>query len=145
MTMHLLRDASSLNIRKPRPKLTKTKVQELEIAWRKHNKDMKRLGNHDLRFNTLDDYMNYCFGKTKTQKEFKTYAPTATASYRQTKNYPSASLPPSGSALAANATAKKEPQRYTGTLVKGISTMHKSNAVPIINEQEARDHANMRR
>jgi hypothetical protein len=43
MTMHLLRGASSLNIRKPRPKLTKTKVQELEIAWRKHNKDMKRL------------------------------------------------------------------------------------------------------
>lgn len=34
---------------------------------------------------------------------------------------------------------------YTGTLVKGISTMHKSNAVPIINEQEAIDIANMRR
>jgi hypothetical protein len=34
---------------------------------------------------------------------------------------------------------------YTGTLVKGISTMHKSNAVPIIDEQEAKDHANMRR
>lgn len=35
--------------------------------------------------------------------------------------------------------------RYTGTLVKGISTMHKSNAVPIIDEQEAKDHASMRR
>jgi hypothetical protein len=42
-------------------------------------------------------------------------------------------------------TAKIEPMKYTGTLVKGISTMHKSNAVPIINEQEAKEHASMRR
>lgn len=34
---------------------------------------------------------------------------------------------------------------YSGTLVKGISTMHKSNAVPIIDDQEAKDHASMRR
>jgi hypothetical protein len=35
--------------------------------------------------------------------------------------------------------------RYTGTLVKGIGTMHKSNAVPIINEEEMKDIARMRR
>lgn len=40
---------------------------------------------------------------------------------------------------------KVESPKYTGTLVKGISTMHKSNAVPIINESEAREHASMRR
>ena len=34
---------------------------------------------------------------------------------------------------------------YTGTLIKGIATMHKSNAVPIINDQEAKDIASMRR
>lgn len=34
---------------------------------------------------------------------------------------------------------------YTGTLIKGIATMHKSNAVPIINEQEATDISRMRR
>ena len=34
---------------------------------------------------------------------------------------------------------------YTGTLIKGIGTLHKSNAVPIINEQEAKDLATMRR
>ena len=43
------------------------------------------------------------------------------------------------------ATHKTQAQRYTGTLVKGISTMHKSNAVPIINDQEAKDIAKMRR
>ena len=41
--------------------------------------------------------------------------------------------------------AKPDKKQYTGTLVKGISTMHKSNAVPIINEQEAKEHASMRR
>ena len=40
---------------------------------------------------------------------------------------------------------KKERMQYTGTLVKGIATMHKSNAVPVINQQEATDIANMRR
>jgi len=42
-------------------------------------------------------------------------------------------------------TQKVEPQRYTGSLIKGISTMHKSNAVPVINEEEMKDHAAMRR
>ena len=40
---------------------------------------------------------------------------------------------------------RKEPIKYTGTLIKGIATMHKSNAVPIINDQEAKDIAKMRR
>ena len=34
---------------------------------------------------------------------------------------------------------------YTGTKVKGIATMHKSNAVPIFSDDEARDIAHMRR
>jgi hypothetical protein len=41
--------------------------------------------------------------------------------------------------------AKRESQRYTGTKVKGIGTMHKSNAVPIFSDDEARDIAKMRR
>jgi hypothetical protein len=34
---------------------------------------------------------------------------------------------------------------YTGTKVKGIATMHKSNAVPVFSDQEAIDISNMRR
>ena len=34
---------------------------------------------------------------------------------------------------------------YTGTMVKGIATMHKSNAVPIFSDEEAVDIARMRR
>ena len=44
-----------------------------------------------------------------------------------------------------NTTGKQEPMKYTGTLVKGIATMHKSNAVPVINREEATDIARMRR
>lgn len=40
---------------------------------------------------------------------------------------------------------KVEPKRYTGTLVKGIGTMHKSNAIPVIDEQQMKDLASMRR
>lgn len=36
-------------------------------------------------------------------------------------------------------------QRYTGTLIKGIATMHKSNAIPILDEEQAVDVAHMRR
>jgi len=53
--------------------------------------------------------------------------------YMQTGNYPKSN------------THKKESPIYTGTLVKGIATMHKSNAVPVISQQEAEDISKMRR
>ena len=34
---------------------------------------------------------------------------------------------------------------YTGTKVKGIATMHKSNAVPVINDDQAKEISSMRR
>jgi hypothetical protein len=47
----------------------------------------------------------------------------------------------SGAGIAALAPAKV----YTGTKIKGIGTMHKSNAVPIFSDEEAVAIANMRR
>ena len=43
-----------------------------------------------------------------------------------------------------NATLKA-PKVYTGTKVKGIATMHKSNAVPVFSDEEAIDISRMRR
>jgi N-acetylglucosamine-6-phosphate deacetylase len=43
-----------------------------------------------------------------------------------------------------NATLKPAKQ-YTGTKVKGIATMHKSNAVPVFSDEEAVDISRMRR
>ena len=37
------------------------------------------------------------------------------------------------------------PKVYTGTKVKGIATMHKSNAVPVFSNEEAIDISKMRR
>ena len=43
-----------------------------------------------------------------------------------------------------NALLKPNPV-YTGTKVKGIATMHKSNAVPVFSDEEAQDISKMRR
>jgi hypothetical protein len=40
---------------------------------------------------------------------------------------------------------KMHDQEYTGTKVKGIGTMHKSNAVPVFSDDEAKDISKMRR
>jgi hypothetical protein len=40
---------------------------------------------------------------------------------------------------------KVHDQAYTGTKIKGIGTMHKSNAVPVFSDEEAKDISSMRR
>lgn len=57
---------------------------------------------------------------------------------REPQNIPSRD---SGMGVAA----APAPKVYTGTKIKGIGTMHKSNAVPIFSDDEARDIATMRR
>lgn len=51
-----------------------------------------------------------------------------------------ASLPFTGGACT-----KAPEKRYTGTAIKGIGTMHKSNAVPIFTDEQAVEIATMRR
>ena len=77
--------------------------------------------------------------KKYTPPPFKAYTPPPNPHYRETPNYPS--MTTSGSIN----TSKPERKEYTGTLVKGIATMHKSNAVPIIDDQQAKDISRMRR
>jgi hypothetical protein len=43
------------------------------------------------------------------------------------------------------ACTKKFGNSYTGEKIKGIGTMHKSNAVPIFSDNEAKEIASMRR
>jgi len=57
---------------------------------------------------------------------------------RNTKHIPSRG---NGMGNATMAPAKV----YTGTKVKGIATMHKSNAVPVFSDEEAVDISRMRR
>jgi hypothetical protein len=57
---------------------------------------------------------------------------------RETQRIPSRDT---GGGVATLAPAKV----YTGTKVKGIATMHKSNAVPVFSDEEAIDISRMRR
>jgi hypothetical protein len=47
--------------------------------------------------------------------------------------------------FSAGACTKKDTPVYTGTAMKGIGTMHKSNSVPIFSDEEAVAIATMRR
>lgn len=73
------------------------------------------------------------------KKEFVEYKPPQPYQ-RETPDIPSVS-----NVIPTGVCARPEKKEYTGTLVKGISTLHKSNAVPIINKEEAIEHAHMRR
>ena len=62
-----------------------------------------------------------------------------TKSYRrETPEYRSASD-------TTGVAVRVEPIQYTGSFVKGIGTMHKSNAIPIVDEEHMKDIARMRR
>jgi hypothetical protein len=138
--MGLVRGMSTLNTRKRKVKITKAKLAQYELDWRAHNRTMKSKGLHELRYETLDEYINYCLGKTKITKEFKPYKPN-TSYQRTTPNYPSVEI----SSMSGGSGTKKESLKYTGTLIKGIATMHKSNAVPIINQKQAEEISRMAR
>ena len=143
--MGLARGLSTLNTKKRKSKITKARFQELEVEWRAHNKRMKQKGMHELRYEKFDDYVNYCYGRVKMPdprdyKNFKPYQNTSTYR-RETPNYPSLISPSSG-----GTGTYKETQKYTGDLIVGIATMHKSNAVPVMKgTSQAKDIANMRR
>lgn len=93
----------------------------------------------DMRYYASGRKKKYNAWKTKKREVvFKDYTPSDT--YRRGDNSHIPSLSTSN-----HDTSLPEKKEYTGTLVKGISTMHKSNAVPIIDEQEAKEHARMRR
>jgi hypothetical protein len=96
------------------------------------------LGN-SLSYTTSGRKRKQVSAKKAAKPKFERYVPKATY-IRETPEYPSVSAAPS-----ADSCSKPTRVAYTGTLVKGIATMHKSNAVPIINDQEATDIANMRR
>jgi len=75
--------------------------------------------------------------KAKKTQTFETYTPPKTY-HRETPNYPSLQC-------TGGICAKKENPVYTGNLIKGIGTMHKSNAVPIFSDEQAIEISKMRR
>lgn len=139
MTMHLMRGLSTLNSRKPKFKLTKAKEQTWRDDFAIYNRELKRQGVERI---TWEQYMDMRLGKTAKAKPIKdksAYVPNNTH-----PRYVDRVVHPSLGIVGGN-TLKREALKYTGTLVKGIATMHKSNAVPVIDEEQMKDISRMRR
>ena len=86
--------------------------------------------------------------KQATGDVYTKYTPPASARNRAKANFRRDEGQVYASVDSAEGTgicAAPEKKEYTGTLVKGIGTMHKSNAVPIIDEEQMKDLASMRR
>lgn len=117
-------------------KLTKKQLAEFTEEHLAYNRRMKRQGRHAERM-TLQQYIDNRFGKVKITTSTRDYRPSDRY-IRETPEIPSLDT-------GAHVTGKAERKVYTGTLVKGIATMHKSNAVPVIDSEQAKDIARMRR
>ena len=106
-----------------------------------HQKSKKRKMNAKER--ALKESWEELVRKTavaKVKKTVHSVAYTEPKAYRrETPHYPSLDT---GGGLCTKPIQGKV---YTGTAMKGIGTLHKSNAVPIFTEEEARDQASMRR
>lgn len=132
MTMHLLGPAfTTISTRKRKSKGT-TVNAKFAKEFSDYNKRMKKLG---AKTKTLEEYIAYRKGKSKTELR-GTPMPTYKRDDHREKY-------PSGDGVGVTF-ARKE-NVYTGTLVTGIATMHKSNAVPVINQKQAEEIARMRR
>ena len=88
----------------------------------------------------LDGVNNMSTGFTKFKpKVINSGVPKLTTPVGRTNTNHSPSRDTGGNATLAPAKV------YTGTKVKGIATMHKSNAVPVFSDEEAVEISRMRR
>lgn len=134
MTMHLMSHAYTTTSTKNRKSKKPTITSKYASEYIDYNKQQRRYG---LKEKTIEEYIAYRQGKS-TYKPKTVPEPLKTETYRrQTPDYPS------GDGIGV--TFAKKPNEYTGTLIKGIATMHKSNAVPVINQQQAEEISKMRR
>lgn len=130
MSMHLEHPSLSMSGKKKgkvkyRNAAEAARARELDSNW----KELQRKWDVDQEDNKR---------KRAMKAETLSYTLSAPVGRSSTSHIPSRATA-GGSASAAPAKV------YTGTKVKGIGTMHKSNAVPIFSDQEAKEISSMRR
>ena len=135
--MHLVPGMTSLNTKKAKVKITKTRMLELKEEHRLHNKKYKNdkhLAPHMVM--DFETYLKFRFGKLKHKKKDRgEYVPNNAVSITRTKTK-----------VEPHVCAKKEPKVYDGERkLIGIGILHKSNLVPIFDEEHAKDLSKMRR
>jgi hypothetical protein len=127
---------STTNTSKRKKKISDSQYHKYAMELNAYNKQMKKYG---LKPKTLDEYIAYRQGKHKPELKGAVKSPLVTTTWRRE----SPNIPSFGDQVGS-IPAKPE-QKYTGTLVTGIATMHKSNAVPVINQKQMEEIARMRR
>ena len=174
MTMHLEGPWLSTTRTKSRgEKTTKAQREQLERDWRERNVRLKQMGLQKESFEQFLEWV-YGRGKAvarQTNNRAKVSTPYA-KNYQEAKGGSSTQIGGRQATQTANnqntgtredapvegtvaprslglwitgpCSSKPSPV-YTGTKVKGIGTMHKSNAVPIFSDDEAKEISSMRR
>jgi hypothetical protein len=129
MSMHLHHPALSYNGRKKGPVKFRNaeearKARELDASWKELQKKWEVDADEKRRKRAL----------AAEPLQYKLTAPPGRGNTHHIQ-----SVDTGGNATLA------APKVYTGTKVKGIATMHKSNAVPVFSDQEAVEISSMRR
>lgn len=129
MTMHLAHPAlTTLGKAKGKKKWAsaeqKRKSEQLDREWKELQDKWKTDIDSKKRSNGL---------------KAKLYSPPINRRVAEIKRYPSIDTGHTG------AVTIKQTMQYTGDKIIGIGTMHKSNAVPIFNDEAAKDISRMRR
>jgi hypothetical protein len=130
--MHLAQGMTTIRNRKYKPKMTNANIAKWQAGLIVHNKQCKRLSEPKLNF---EQYVDYCHGispKKDIRADRSVFKVEKSIAQQQMEDYnikyPSAPMSPTGS----HNCSKKETMKYTGDLITGIATMHKSNAVPVM-------------
>jgi beta-lactamase superfamily II metal-dependent hydrolase len=118
----------------------------LSTTGKKKSKRKFRTAEHARKARDLDDSWQQLLKKYETKPLPKPKAQSLSSTY-------SLEIPKGRNTTAhiksvdtgGGIAAKRESPKYTGTLIKGIATMHKSNAVPILNQEDAEAISKMRR
>jgi hypothetical protein len=148
MTMHLVgphMTTTTYNRKKKQKKLSPSQQENLKVQWRQHNKDCRKRHIHSAQFADFEDFVAYVNGtyKPPVRKDVK-----SSTSYQMPKLIRDEKVYPSLSNNIGGSTPRKESMQYTGKRkLIGIATMHKSNMVPIFedNKEQAIEIAQMRR
>jgi hypothetical protein len=146
MTMHLVgphMTTTTYNRKKKQKTLSPSQQEKLKVQWRQHNKDCRK--RHSAQFADFEDFVAYVNGtyKPPVRKDVK-----SSTSYQMPKLIRDEKVYPSLSNNIGGSTPRKESMQYTGKRkLIGIATMHKSNMVPIFedNKEQAIEIAQMRR
>ena len=138
-SMHLVPGMTSLVTNKRMGKITKKKMLELKEEHRLHNKKYKKDPHlAPVMVMDFDTFVKFRYGKLKPKKRpTGEYMPSNTVSQSRIETK---------TKIEPHVCARKEPKVYDGERkLIGIGILHKSNLVPIFDEEHAKDLSKMRR